>query len=142
MWTFQLAPNLTYFVNLQVATSRNTFTIELAWSCDSEFPFGLGVQMDPTLPRGRVRLPRLWAETPKRVDEWSVVPARTPGERKAFRNELRRNDFTQVLRPVDLSAMSVHLGELVDDSVQRLVAHGIPFFQKVAVANGSAWTDT
>ena len=98
--------------------SEDSFTVELAWSQKNRWPVAFNIE--PILPEeplpeeARFRLCRLWLDR----DAWWQI--RTPGFIVGVLRRGRRDP----------------IGSQVEDSIQRLLEYGLPYFQRVAATLG------
>lgn len=124
-WTFaRRVGDLRQALVYQQHKYDDAFTIELAWSCTLDDPFGASFgEPDKALqPRGcRFRLGRFWE--PQKDVWWFVVESQyAKGILSALRNAV-------VPERADLDAA---IQREVGDAVARIQQHALPYFERVA----------
>lgn len=118
--------DLVFFLLLQFHRREEWFTVEIAWSRHGRWP-ATEVDRDPDLDSrkdtSRFRAGRLWA--PPQEDIWWRLAPRVSVEAPL------EGHFVAV--PQD--ELRRRVPAAVDDAVQRLVQHAVPYFTRVAAHN-------
>lgn len=145
-WAWKLAPNLIFFAMLQPFENKDAFTVEIAWSNESQFPYCAPRPFKTHLPEGRLRLSSLWWEPGEREYLWAMVPDDPDDvfwqnlEAKKRRGETLDRRINP--RPAVVEDLLYRVDPLVDDAMQKLLEHGLPLFRQVAERHGLAWPDS
>ena len=142
MWAWELAPNLTCFVMLNIADNKDDFAIEVAWSDDGKYPWNNpGFKFtDLDVLKCRDRLSFLWVTRASEF-RWVVVRTLTTDEYAAKMAALIAGDLDEVRRigqPAEVSIDEAlpRVAPLVEDAAQKLIDYGIPLFRRVAEQHG------
>lgn len=137
IWEWKYGPNLTFFILLQPFSRYDQFTVEVAWSEDSEFPWPSLGKAKIEGAQGRVRLSRLWSAAVE-APIWDVAPE----EIAAVQADLERLGRGEPqLYPPDppVELILPRVRPLVRDAVEKLIQYGVPLFRRVAEHRGLNW---
>jgi hypothetical protein len=133
-WKWEIKPDLTFFVSVDLDDKWDRFYVGIAWSESGEFPWQFFGKLQPDGKEGRTRLCWLWKDTGGE-DFWDLAPEKTD------RIQARMAAFSrgEVIEPAaDLPAGQLlsRVEPLVLDAMDKLEKYGFPFLRRVAETRG------
>ncbi len=145
-YSWQVSPDLTFFVMLQVSTKAlEEFTLEVAFSSDGRYPIemfsllpfnfaNVGVPALASHPSWRLNLAHLWRQGEKYMDYWwEITPHPSHRElAQRLKDLVSRGSMDEM--PLDEALQRV--GPAVSDAIRRLIENGLPFLREVASCRG------
>lgn len=123
LYAWQIGPNLTFFLHLELHTMKDWFTLTLAWSEKNSWPAFLWMSVDdpPRDGEKRFRLRQLWG-IEQREPWWELAPEPT------LEDPLRP--------PVPVGEALARVEPLVEDAIHHLLGEGLDYIRKVAAEHG------
>ena len=143
-WT--LAPELTVFVSFQISQKHDSFTTECAWSTKGRFPASMTQMFPRDIPESgirhddpidgefRFRLGELFA--PRQDFWWHLSPQLTIEDVLRQQQHVIRTGNLEEEFPIEQAIARVP--EAVNDALDRIVRHALPYFGEVARSHGLA----
>lgn len=146
LYSWNVAPDLTFFVMLQISTKADEeFTLEVAFSSDGRFPDELlailpfnfaeiGTRGLASRPAWRVRLGNLWRQNERDKDYWWEVTPRLDHHELAQ----RMKDLVSLgkMNEMPLEEALARVEPAVASAVEKLTEYGMPFLLEVASHRG------
>jgi hypothetical protein len=130
LYELKVGATLAFYLVLQHHRSWESFTVEVAWSQEGEYPASAlpAESPDDLLENAEMsfRLGRLWAG--KKDVWWELVPRLSVLQGATF------DDFMKDPEPIENLLPKVK--PVVEDAIQHVLSDGLPYFRKVAVAKG------
>lgn len=126
LYESRLSAGITFFVLLTFAKNRDAFTIEVAFNSEPGFPWKelpgtvKDVASAPVQNKARFRLAKLWGEI---KDVWWNL-----GVEPSAVEKIKRKSY---LKEGDITAKLAEVPGTVARAVERLVTHGLPFFDQI-----------
>jgi hypothetical protein len=137
LFRWAMTPGFTAFLFLLISPNDESFTIEVAWSHDGNFP-----RMFPRIPvdfpaegvardkprdgRFRFRLKRLW--DPRLDPFWYIVPRLVGSEM----NERLMNIARGIDDEPPTEELLAKVGPLIEEAIGRVVTQAVPYLRNVA----------
>jgi hypothetical protein len=138
LWAFRMVPSLTFFILLQPFDREDQFVVEVAWSEDSDFPWGSFGKILVGDSHGRARLP-VRGEIGTIGQIWDLAPEATA----AIKAELKAYSRGEAVPYRDINPpienVLPRVEPMVDESIDRLAEVGLPFLRRVADHRKITW---
>jgi hypothetical protein len=134
-WAYKAAPNLVFFIALQVVDNYDKFAVEIAWSEDGQYPWHGTGQIEAERPQGRARIEHLVLGGGDLCD---LAPEATAAIRAASEARLRGDRVNYGFDP-PIEVVLPRVEPMVRDAIQKLEEYGVPLFRRVAEARSLDW---
>lgn len=129
LYVWPISDSLACFLFLFFWPGKDCFNIELAWSCQGEFPWNLigrTVNDEPVQGELRFRIADLWRDD-LRNDEWWRLSA------EPCLGELAKSIATRSGIPVkQMKNETAALDRLIEDAVDKVCEYAVPYFDRIA----------
>lgn len=123
LFQWRVDAGLSFFLLLEIDPKRDRFNVEVSWSRRDRWPESVYTMLPSDKPVDgelRFRLPRLWTE-PRASFWWEIVAE--PTFNAPIENVLKP--------PPPVEELLSRTEELVEDSISRLKAEGMSYFNSV-----------
>jgi hypothetical protein len=145
IWTVELAPDLTVFIELVPLRRSDEFVVEVGWTDNDNVLVNYSQgPIDTRAHKWGTRLSDLFAPNYIGYEPtWSVAPPLSEEEEEKWHAARRRGEVISFLPPPPPVEEILHrVGPLVKDAVDKIVIYAMPIFRRVAEERGLSWPST